>query len=315
MQTYLLKRSLMAIVVASLAILFLSFVVLIVPGDPARALLGPRASPVLIERIRAEMDLDRPAVVQAGTFLWKVIRGDLGSDVFTGRPIATFVRSALPHTLILAWASISLAVALAVPLGIISATHPGTWLDRITSAVSISFVSVPSFVVGLLLLLLCAVQLHLLPAIGAGELGNWPDYAKHLLLPTVTLALPWIGYLARLVRTSMLEVLNETYIRAAMASGLSRRLILYKYALKNALIPTVAVVGAGIGSLMSGAVIVEVIFGRPGMGTLIYQGILARNYPIVRAGVLIVALFFVGGNLLADLTYSYLDPRIRLGRM
>jgi peptide/nickel transport system permease protein len=224
------------------------------------------------------------------------------------------VGSALPHTLILAWASLMLAVLIGVPLGVYSATHPDTWLDRITTLISVSFITVPSYVAGLFLLLIFAVQLKVMPAIGVGQAGDTGDYIKHLVLPAVALAVTWVGYLARLVRASLLEVLNENYIRAAHAAGLPQRHILYKYALKNALIPTVAILGVGIGSLMGGAVFVEIIFNRPGMGTLIYNAIQSRNYPIVRAGVLVVAFLFVAANLLADLIYTWLDPRVQLGK-
>jgi peptide/nickel transport system permease protein len=311
---YLLKRTLMTGLVLLLVTVFLSVLVHVIPGDAAKVLLGPRATPALIEKIRSEMDLDKPVLVQVSKFVWGVMHGNFGMDVFTGRPINMLVASALPHTLILAWTSLSLAVALGVPLGIFSATHSGSWLDRITSLISISLITIPSYVGGLLLLLLFAVQLKVLPAIGLGRAGDTPDYLKHLLLPAVALAVTWVGYLARLVRASMLEVMNENYIRTAMAGGLSQSLILYKYALKNALIPTVAILGVGIGSLMGGAVFVEIIFNRPGMGTLIFNAIQTRNYPIVRAGVLTVAFLFVLANLLADLAYTYLDPRIQLGK-
>jgi len=302
----------MTILVLLLVTTFLSLLVHIVPGDAARTLLGPRASPELVEKIRSEMDLDKPALVQVGKFIWRVLHGSFGTDIFTGRPISMLVGGVLPHTLILAWASLSLAVLLGIPLGVYSATHPDSWLDRITAILSISFITIPSYVGGLFLLLLFAVKLRAMPAIGVGRSGDVLDYVRHLILPSTALAITWIGYLARLVRASLLEVLNETYIRAAMAAGLSQRLILYKYALKNALIPTVAVLGVGIGNLMGGAVFVEIIFNRPGMGTLIFNAIQTRNYPIVRAGVLVVAFLFVVANLLADLTYTYLDPRIQL---
>jgi peptide/nickel transport system permease protein len=302
----------MTILVLLLVIVFLSLIVHIVPGDPARTLLGPRANPDLIARTRAAMDLDESVPVQVVNFLSNVLRGTFGTDVITGRSINEFVKSALPHTLILAWSSLGLAVLLGLPLGVYSATHPDSWLDRITAILSISFITVPSYVGGLFLLLLFAVELRLMPAIGLGESGNILDYIKHLILPATALAITWIGYLARLVRASLLEVLNETYIRAAMASGLSQRVIFYKYALKNALIPTVAVLGVGLGNLMGGAVFVELIFSRPGMGTLIYNAIQSRNFPIVRAGVLVIAFLFVVANLLADLVYTYLDPRIQL---
>ncbi len=314
MLTYLVKRSIMTLLVLLVVILFLSLLVEIVPGDPAVALLGPRASPALIEKIRAEMDLDQPALVQAGRFLGRVTRGDLGKDVFTGKSINDLIRNALPHTLILAWTSLALAVVIGIPLGIYSATHPGHWLDRVTTLISISFITIPPYVAGLFLLLLFAVQWKVLPALGAGKLSDPGDYLAHLVLPVVALAITWIGYLARLVRASMLEVLNENYIRAARAAGVSQPRIFYKYALKNALIPTIAILGVGIGSLMGGAVFVEVIFNRPGMGTLIYNAILSRNYPVVRAGVLVVAFLFVATNLVADFVYTWLDPRVQLGK-
>jgi peptide/nickel transport system permease protein len=238
----------------------------------------------------------------------------MGQDIFTGRQISQLVGAALPHTLILAWTSLSLAALIGIPLGVYSATHPDSWLDHITAIISISFITVPSYVGGLFLLLIFAVKLNWLPAIGLGEEGNIADYIKHLILPASALAITWVGYLARLVRASLLEVLNQTYIRAEMATGIPHRIIYYRYALKNAIIPTVAVLGIGIGNLMAGAVFVELIFTRPGMGSLIYNAIQARNYPVVRAGVLVVAFLFVAANLLADIIYTYLDPRIQLGK-
>jgi peptide/nickel transport system permease protein len=312
---YLLKRLVTTILVLLLSMVFLALLVHIVPGDAARTLLGPRATPELIAKVRAEMDLDKPPMVQVGLFIWKILHGSFGTDVFTGRPISMLIGSALPHTIILAFSSQGLAVLLGIPLGVFSATHPDSWLDRILALFSISFITIPSYVGGLFLLLIFAVQLRAMPAIGVGEPGNIPDYIRHLILPAVALAITWVGYLARLVRASMLEVLNENYIRAALAAGIPLRKVVYKYALKNALIPTVAVLGVGLGNLMGGAVFVEIIFSRPGMGTLIYNAIQSRNYPIVRAGVLVVACLFIVANLLADLAYTYLDPRIQLDKM
>ena len=217
--------------------------------------------------------------------------------------------------MILAWVSLGLAVLLGVPLGVYSATHPNSWIDRLTAIFSISFITLPSYVAGLFLLLLFAVQLRVMPAMGLGETGDVGDYVRHLVLPAISLAVSWVGYLARLVRASVLEILNETYIRAAMAAGIRKSLVQYKYALKGALIPTVAVLGIGIGNLMGGAVFVEIIFSRPGMGSLIYNAISTRNYPVVRAGVLVVAVLFVAANLLADIAYTFLDPRIQLKKM
>jgi peptide/nickel transport system permease protein len=264
--------------------------------------------------MRAAMDLDKPIYVQIWNFLLNIFRGSLGTDAVTGAPIAKLIRSALPHTLILAVTSLSLAILFGIPMGVFSATHPDSLADRILAVISISFTTIPSYVAGLFLLLIFAVELRTLPAMGVGKAGDTADYLKHLILPSVALAITWIGYLARLVRTSLLEVLNETYVRVSRAAGISESLIRYKYALKNALIPTVAVLGVGLGSLMGGAVFVEIIFTRPGMGLLIYNAIQVRNYPVVRAGVLVVAALFVAANFVADLLYTYLDPRIQLNK-
>jgi peptide/nickel transport system permease protein len=313
MRAFLIKRLIMTFLVLVLVTVYLTLLVHIVPGDPAKTILGPRANPERVAKIRSAMHLDKPVLEQLGLALWSLVRGDLGTDLFTGKAISELIMAALPHTLILAWASLGLAVVIGIPLGIFSATNPDSWLDRFTAIISISFITVPSYVGGLFLLLLFAVQLQVMPAIGLGDRGDIPDYIKHLILPVTALAITWVGYLARLVRASLLEVLNQTYIRAEMAAGIPQRKIYYRYALKNAIIPTVAVLGVGIGKLMAGAVFVELIFTRPGMGTLIYNAIQARNYPIVRAGVLVVAFLFVVANLLADILYTYLDPRIQIG--
>jgi peptide/nickel transport system permease protein len=245
-------------------------------------------------------------------FISKAIRGDLGQDFVSRKPVTEFLAQALPHTIILALSSLGLAVLVGIPLGVYSAARPNSWIDRWTGIISVSFITLPSYVAGLFLLLIFAVQLGWLPAIGTGEFSDPVDYLKHLILPATALAITWIGYLARLVRASVLEVLNANYIRTAFAFGLQERLIFYKYALKNAIIPTVAVLGVGLGNLLGGAIFIEVIFTRPGMGRLIYEAIADRNYPIVRGGILVVAFLFVLANLVADLSYHYLDPRIRV---
>ncbi len=314
MWLYVVKRILMTLLVLLLVAVFLSLLVHVVPGDPASTILGPRATPELIKKMRSAMDLDKPIYVQIGNFLLNILHGSLGVDAVTGAPITKLVGSALPHTMILAVTSLLLAVLLGIPIGVFSATHPNSLVDRILAIISISFTTIPSYVAGLFLLLIFAVELHALPAMGIGKTGDTLDYVKHLILPSIALAITWIGYLGRLVRTSLLEVMNETYIRASRAAGLSESLVRYRYALKNALIPTVAVLGVGLGSLMGGAVFIEIIFTRPGMGLLIYNAIQVRNYPLVRAGVLIVAVLFVLANFVADLVYTYLDPRIQLNK-
>jgi peptide/nickel transport system permease protein len=314
MKIFFLKRIFMTVVVLLVVITILALLVHIVPGDPARLFLGQRATPDLIARFRSSMDLDQPAYIQVVRFLWRTLHGDLGIDLFTKRSITDTIGDVLPHTIILAWTSLLLAVVVGIPLGVFSASHPDSWADRATAILSISFITIPNYVGGLIMLLIFAVNLKVLPAMGVGETGNPVDYLRHLVMPSVALAIPWIGYLARLVRTSLLEVFNADYIRSARAAGINEVKILYKYALKNAIIPTIAVLGVGIGNLMGGAVFIEVIFNRPGMGTLIFNAIQMRNYPVVRAGVLIIALLFILANLLTDFVYTYLDPRIQLER-
>lgn len=314
MLSYLLGRLAMAVVVVALLMVLLAVVVHVIPGDPVRTVLGPRASEELAQIVREEMDLDSSVPAQVYHFAVNALQGDLGRDFVSRIPVTDLIGSALPHTVILAAAGLLLAALLGIPLGVLASTRPGSLADRVTGVISISLITVPAYVAGLLLLLVFAVELRWLPAIGVGSFGDPVDYLKHLALPAAALALGWVGYLARLVRTSMVEVLGASYIRTAHAYGLGARTVHYKYALKNALIPTVAVLGVGLGTLMGGAVFIEIIFTRPGLGSLILDSIETRNFPIVRASVLVIAVLFVAANLLADLSYSLLDPRIRAER-
>jgi peptide/nickel transport system permease protein len=310
---YILKRLGMSVVVVALAMVFLGVLVHLVPGDPVKIILGPRASDALSEIVRKQMQLDEPVPVQVATFLAHAFQGDLGQDFVSRVPVTDLIWAALPHTLVLAVSSLALAAIVGIPLGVFAATHPNSWIDRITGVIGVSMITLPAFVAGLFLLLIFAVQLEVLPAIGAGSFSDPVDYIRHLILPATALAVTWVGYLARLVRASMMEVLGSPYIRTAQAYGIQPRLISYKYALKNAVIPTVAVLGVGLGNLVGNAVFVEVIFTRPGLGTLLVQSIETRNFPIVRGAVLVVAVMVVLANLLADLSYRLLDPRIRVG--
>lgn len=308
---YFLRRLGMMAVVALLVMTFLALLVHLVPGDPAHAVLGRNATPESVRLVRAQMHLDDPWYTQIADFVWNALHGDLGRDFQAQIPVTTYVGSALPHTLVLAAVSMAFAALVGVPLGVYAATHPGTWLDTITGVSSIGVIAIPSYVAGLVLLLVFPIWLGVLPAVGAGSFSHPRDYAAHLLLPAVALGAAWAGYLARLVRASMLEVLGSDYIRAAHACGVGTRTINHRFALKNALIPVVALLGVGLGSLMGGAIFVELIFNRPGLGTMIYEAIQGSNYTVVRGGVLVVALLFVAANLVADLCLRLLDPRIR----
>lgn len=312
MLRYLMQRLGMTIGVVLLVLFFLAGIVHIVPGDPAVLILGPRATEALIEQTRLEMGLDDPIWYQIWSYVSNAVQGDLGRDFVTNRSVVELVMNALPHTLFLALTSLAMALALGIPLGVLSATRPDSWLDRVTSLISVSFITVPSYVLGLFLLLLFPLTLGVLPATGVGDPSQPTDYLLHLILPATALALTWVGYFARLVRSSMLEVVGANYIRVARAYGIKERAIYYRYALKNAVIPTIAILGVGLGNLMGGAVFIEVIFSRPGLGRLAMDAIATRNFPVVRGSILFVALLFVVANLLADLSYRFIDPRIRV---
>lgn len=312
MVQYLIKRTAMALLVVVLLAVFLALLVHVVPGDPVTSILGPRATPDLIHMVRTQMELDKPVPRQVVDFVGRAAHGDLGRDFISNVPVSHLIANALPHTIALAVAGLGLAMLLGVPLGVLAATRPNGIVDRLTGVVSISLMTTPSYVAGLYLLLLFALDVPWFPAVGTGTFSHPLDYVRHLVLPAVALALGWIGYFARLVRASMLEVMNTNYIRTAYAYGLGERVIFYRHALRNAIIPTVAVLGVGLGELMGGAVFIESIFSRVGLGTLIVDSIQNRNYPVVRGAVLTIAVLFVLANLLADLSYRFLDPRIRV---
>lgn len=312
MARYLFRRLGTTIAVILTLITFLAVLVHLIPGDPVAQVMGPRASPEFAQRIRAEMGMDDPVHVQVIDFVGGAVQGDLGRDFVSNAPVTQIVFANLPHTLVLAFAALGLAALIGIPLGVLTATRPDSFLDRVTSLLSVSFITMPSYVSGLLLLLIFSVVLGVLPATGAGSMSSPVEYLRHLILPASALAITWVGYLARIVRTSMLEVMGQNYIRAARALGLKERLIAYRYALKNAVVPTIALLGVSLGDLFGGTVFVEVIFSRPGLGTLIVDAIFERNFPIVRGGVLVIAVLFVLANLLADLSYRFLDPRVRI---
>lgn len=282
-----------------------------IPGDPAAILLGPQASPEAAARFIAEMGLDQPVHVRFFRFFGHLLAGDLGTDVVNGRRVAATVGAVLPYTLVLTATAIGLSVLIGIPLGAYAATRPGSLADNTLAGVSVAFIAIPSFVVAILLLLVFSVYLHWLPVLGTGRVDDWGDQARRLVMPTLALSVGWVGYIARLVRSSMLEVLEQPYIRTARAYGLPSRLTTYKYALKNAFIPPLAVLGLGIGRLLGGAVLVEIVFARPGLGRLVLDAINARNYPVLQGAVLVVVLLFVGANLAVDLLYVALDPRMR----
>jgi peptide/nickel transport system permease protein len=302
------------VLLGSMALLCL--LTLIVPGDPATILLGPRATPESVALLREQMGLNLPLYERLFVFFADALHGDLGVDVLNGHPVADLVVAALPNTVLLAVSAIGLSVLIGIPIGCYAAVRPGSLLDQGLAIISVGMVSTPSYVVAIMLLYFFSVRLGWFPVLGAGDAGNILDQLHHLVLPTIALAVGWIGYIARLVRSSLLEILGEPYIRTARAYGQPEWRVVMKYALKLACIPTVAILGVGIGELMGQAVFVEVIFNRPGLGSLIFDAIRNRNYPIVQGGILVVVALFVMINLVVDFGYAWLDPRIRenLGR-
>jgi peptide/nickel transport system permease protein len=308
---YLLKRVSLGLVIVVFAVTLLFCMIHLVPGDPARILLGPRATPEMIAHLSAQMGLDQPMAMQILKFFGNLLRGDLGMDVITNRPVAEIVFGQLPYTLWLIGSAIVGAMLIGIPLGCYSALHRNTWFDRFSGIISVACITAPAFVVALYSLLIFAVWLKWFPAVGAGEPGDFFDQISHLVLPAIAIGISWVGYLSRLVRASMLEVMGENHIRTARAYGLPENTVVYQYALKLAVLPTVTVIGVGMGFLLSAALFTEIVFSRPGIGKLIFDSITTRNYPVVMGSVLVSTIIFVISTAVSDLINAWLDPRIR----
>jgi peptide/nickel transport system permease protein len=311
MLKFITRRSLFALLILFLAVSLLFAMIHMMPGDPANVILGPKASPELKAELNERMGLDQPMLVQLGRFYSDLARGDLGVDVFANRDVSEIVFEQLPYTLALVMAAIGGATLLGIPLGCFSAINRNSLLDRVTAVMSVAFIAIPSFVIALYLLLWLAVKTRWFPAMGAGESGDIADQAHHIVLPAIALGLGWVGYIARLVRASMLEVMEENHIRTARAFGLPERTIIVHYALRIAILPTVTILGLGIGSMLSGALFAEIVFSRPGIGKLLHEAVITRNYPVVMGSVLVTTAFFVLSTLVADIVNAYLDPRLR----
>lgn len=308
---YALKRLALSAAVVALVVAALFVMIYAVPGDPVRVALGPRASEALIAELRERMGLDSPIWMQIGLFYWSLLQGDLGRDVISGEPVLRIIMAQLPDTMRLIAGAMMVAIVPGIALGVLSATHRGSLLDRLTSLFSVSVMAVPSFLIAIYLLLVFSIQLGWFPAIGAGRGGF--DTLWRLVLPSLALGLAWIGYTARILRASVLEVMGESHVRTAHAFGLSQQKIMYDYVLRIAILPTITILGIGFGQMLSGAVFAEIVFGRPGIGKLVYDAIVARNYPIITGTVLVTTVFFVLVNLAADLLIAWLDPRVRHG--
>jgi len=313
MLTYLVRRILIAIPVL-LGITFITFALLhLTPGDPVRIMLATeQVTPEVAERLTEFYSLDKPWYVQYAKYLGNLLRGNLGVSITSRSDIASSIAQRLPNTILLAFSSMLLALVIAIPAGIVSATHRNSLLDYTSLTAAMIGVSMPSFWLGLLLLLQFGLAWKILPIWGVGRLSNglW-DFISHLILPSLTMGVGLAALLTRLTRASMLEVLTQDYVRTARAKGLRERLVLYRHALRNAMIPVITAAGLQLGYLLGGAVIVESIFSWPGLGRLTIQAIQKRDLPVIQVSTLIFAVCFVIVTLLVDVLYTFIDPRIR----
>lgn len=300
---YIVRRLLLTIpVLLGVAVLVFAIVRLL-PGDPATAIAGPQASDEFIAQIAAEYYLDEPIHVQFGLFIRDLLRGELGRSTFSRRPVSVELAERFPRTIRLTLAAMVVAMGIGIPAGIVSATRRNSIFDNASMLFALLGVAAPVFWLALMLQLLFSVELGWLPATGAGSF-------RHVILPAITLGMSTAGLIARITRSSMLEVLRMEYVQTARAKGLSERSVIYRHALKNAMIPVVTVIGLQFGILLGGAVLTETVFAWPGVGRLLVDSILTRDYPVVQGTVLVLASTFVFINLAVDLLYAVLDPRI-----
>ena len=307
MGTYILRRIISSFILLILVSAITFFLLELAPGDPAVMLLGQDATEEGIKQLREELGLDKPATTRYFLFLSSLFKGDLGRSFETQRLVFEEIKNAFPATLELSLASLLLAVIIGIPVGITSAVRQYSLFDKVIRFSVLILVSMPIFWLGLMFILLFSIILKLLPSYGRGE---W----QHLILPAVSLSCYSLAIIIRMTRSSMLEVLRNEYITTARSKGIPEFLVIYKHALKNALIPVVTIVGLQFGTLLGGAVLTETVFAWPGLGRLMVQAIFSRDYPLIRAGILLISACFILINVLVDILYTYIDPTVDLGR-
>jgi peptide/nickel transport system permease protein len=312
MGAFIAKRVLATIPVMGVVAIAVFLMLHLSPGDPAAIIAGDYARPADVERIRERLGLDEPIYVQFATWIGNMLQGDFGISIFSNRPVTTLVAQRLEPTVALAIATILVAVVIAVPMGVVAAWKTNTWVDRIVMVFAVLGFSVPVFVVGYAMIYVVSLKLNLLPVQGYVSFreGLWP-FIAHLILPSFTLGIAYIALIARITRASVLEVLTEDYIRTAHAKGLPERRVLIRHALRNAAVPIVTVIGIGIALLIGGVVVTETVYNIPGLGRLVVDAILKRDYPIIQALIIMFSGVYVLINLLIDILYTALDPRIR----
>ena len=311
MLTYVIRRIASLIPTLFIIVIFAFTLIHIVPGDPVDLLMGDFSSPEAEAVLRAKLGLDRPLHYQLWRYLATVSTGDLGSSLRTKRLVIDEILFVFPYTLSLAAFSSIIAVSVAIPLGIYSARHRGSKGDVITMLLAVIGRSTPRFWLGILLMIIFSLEYDLFPSVGAGEFSEPGTVIKSMILPGIALGVSEVAFLARVMRSSFLDVLMADFIRATRAKGVKERVVLYKHALRNSLVPVMTVLGLSFGRLLGGSVSVEKVFSRPGIGTLLVNSIYSRDYPMVQGIILFFALLFTLVNLLVDLSYGFIDPRIR----
>jgi peptide/nickel transport system permease protein len=309
---YLLRRVLAAIPVMGVVALFVFLLLRLTPGDPAAILAGDNATPAQLERIRISLGLHEPLYVQFFTWIDKLLHGDLGVSLISNVPVLTMIEQRIEPSISIALSTIILSVLIAVPLGVIAAWKHGTWIDRFVMGLSVLGFSVPTFVIGYVLIQVFAIDLRWLPVQGFKSITyGFGPFFERLVLPTLTLSFIYVALIARMTRAAMLDVLGEDYVRTARAKGIGEVAVLLRHALRNAAVPVVTVIGTGFALLISGVVVTESVFNLPGVGRLTVDAVLARDYPVIQAMILLTSLIYVTVNLLIDVAYTLLDPRIR----
>jgi len=312
MGTFILRRLLLTLPVMTVVALFVFGLLYIAPGDPATMIAGDQATPVEVERIRVSLGLDQPFVVRFGAWALSALRGDLGNSLFSGQSVVSMIEQRVPPTLSLMALTLVISVSVAVPLGVVAAARQGSWLDRAVSSFAVLGFSLPVFVLGYVLAYVFALELGWFPVQGyAPPSAGFGQYIRHLILPALALSGGYIALITRIGRSAMLAALSQDYVRTAKAKGVDRRSVLFIHALKNAALPIISIIGIGVATLISGAVVTETVFGIPGLGRLVVDSLLRRDYPIIQGVVLVSSFTYIIVNLAVDVVYTLLDPRIR----
>jgi peptide/nickel transport system permease protein len=310
--SYIIRRMLATIPVMGVVAIFVFSLLYLSPGDPAVIIAGDTATLEDIARIREKLGLDQPFYVQFGTWVWNLLHGDLGISIFTNLPVMTLIKQRIEPTVALTISTLLVTIPIAIPLGVIAAWKAGTWIDRVVMVFAVAGFSIPGFVLAYILIFTFSIGLDLLPVQGYTSIKDgFGAFASHMVLPSLTLGLFYAALVARITRASMLDVLSQDYVRTAQAKGLSNREVLIGHALKNAAVPIATIIGIGIALLISGVVITETVFAIPGIGRLVVDAILRRDYPIIQGVILMFSAWYVLVNLAVDISYTLFDPRIR----